>query len=217
MVNKLLIVSFLISLTLCMLPPEEIEEPILKTSILEARNQVNTYVKNMCLGQASQHISDSDIYVKRFTNNGNPEFLQDYIQRTTIANALKLKKLPEKLIKIMTTMDFSKEGYANDIDFILENNDTSSYTVQKYIGAAFRFENYVFYGLYYASVSASFNEFYEQVKRTETKRNWYCLFLCTKTTVYYEKVKRGPTGYEMEQVKKELEARALDLIKTKTY
>lgn len=217
MVNKLLIFSLLISFSLNMMAPEELSEVKLKDvkTVGEALTLVTQYVKNICRGKSASHPSNSGTYIKSIEITPGVEYLQDYIQKDSLGSILTKNGFPKQLVTLMKGMKFSTESFGHDIDYNSPNGNKDTYTINKYLGAAYQFDNYVLYGLYHANIRAHLKELYNIVPRTVTYRSWKCLKLCKKKKTVYDKVRREPTVTEKQVIEKELEAKSLEIIKAK--
>ncbi len=204
--------------------PEELDSDnvVLKevSSMTESRQMIDQYVKNFCNSKTVSHPPSYQTtgLIKSDGEKSNVEYLQDFIKKSSISEALKNRKFPEKLIDIMKKMQIVKDTFAHDISYSFTEQTMDTYKIHNYIGAASQFQDYVLYGLYHATIQINLQFLYNTVKR-EYDEKYSCglfgLFTCTRHKVAYDKVKRPPNTSEKLIIEKELEARSLDAIKKK--
>ena len=87
---------------------------------------------------------------------------------------LKLYLTKEDFIKTLKAQESEVQSFVyhkvetqDDVEFIYGTGNRDVYTIDKYVGGAFKFDNYVLYGLYHANVKVNLVDFIEEEKKIE--------------------------------------------------
>lgn len=214
--NKLFVLSLLISLAVTMLPPQEMDDIILQGSTTqEIRDKLKANITNSIKNSKTPHPANWDKYIKSYEPY-YVDYVTDFVEISNIESSLKKQKFPQDLLKDMALLKFAKYSSLNkyNISYCLDN-DYDHYKFEGYLGLGQTIENFAFYGMYYIKFRANAVPLYQTVEKTRTKHPWYCLGICKKTEKYTEEVRRCPNKNETEIIDKEMNAHAYEIIKSR--
>lgn len=195
MVKKLLIFSFLISLTLSMMTPEELDDVVLKESIQQCRDKFHSALKPKYDTVLSPPISYRR--VNYFSSvDTDIEVISDIVEESFKPPAVTGNKLQDEISMLILMGKYQEEG---KVGSDLENEESYNmnyYRLEEYYGYSYKCGNYIFYKIFHISVKGTI------------------IPLMTTTNINI-KVRRAPTDNEYKEMKRELNNKSLSILNQK--